>query len=50
MSLDEVPATLEHAARLMGAGRFYTLGRVVMLLVASGMVVTFLFIIYSKLE
>ncbi|HEX9867788.1 MAG TPA: carbohydrate ABC transporter permease [Candidatus Tectomicrobia bacterium] len=42
--IDEVPSTLEHAARLMGAGRFYTLGRVVLPLVASGMVVTFLFI------
>jgi multiple sugar transport system permease protein len=42
--IDEVPTTLEHAARLMGAGRLYTLGRVVLPLVASGMVVTFLFI------
>jgi multiple sugar transport system permease protein len=42
--IDEVPYTLEHAARLMGAGRLYTLGRIVMPLVASGMVVTFLFI------
>jgi multiple sugar transport system permease protein len=42
--IDEVPSTLEHAARLMGAGRLYTLGRVVLPLVASGMVVTFLFI------
>lgn len=42
--IDEVPYTLEHAARLMGAGRLYTLGRVVLPLVASGMVVTFLFI------
>lgn len=42
--LDEVPTTLEHAARLMGAGRLYTLRRVVLPLVASGMVVTFLFI------
>jgi multiple sugar transport system permease protein len=42
--IDEVPPTLEHAARLMGAGRLYTLGRVVLPLVASGMVVTFLFI------
>jgi multiple sugar transport system permease protein len=42
--IDEVPNTLEHAARLMGAGRLYTLGRVVLPLVASGMVVTFLFI------
>ncbi|WP_089717194.1 carbohydrate ABC transporter permease, partial [Candidatus Entotheonella palauensis] len=41
--IDEVPYTLEHAARLMGAGRLYTLGRVVLPLVASGMVVTFLF-------
>jgi multiple sugar transport system permease protein len=42
--IDEVPSTLEHAARLMGAGRLYTLRRVVLPLVASGMVVTFLFI------
>ena len=42
--IDEVPYTLEHAARLMGAGRMYTLRRVVLPLVASGMVVTFLFI------
>jgi multiple sugar transport system permease protein len=42
--IDEVPATLEHAAQLMGAGRLYTLRRVVLPLVASGMVVTFLFI------
>jgi multiple sugar transport system permease protein len=42
--IDEVPYTLEHAARLMGAGRLYTLRRIVMPLVASGMVVTFLFI------
>jgi multiple sugar transport system permease protein len=42
--IDEVPSTLEHAARLMGAGRLYTLWHVVLPLVASGMVVTFLFI------
>jgi len=42
--IDEVPYTLEHAARLMGAGRIYILRRVVLPLVASGMVVTFLFI------
>jgi multiple sugar transport system permease protein len=42
--IDEVPTTLEHAAQLMGAGRLYTLRRVVLPLVASGMVVTFLFI------
>jgi multiple sugar transport system permease protein len=42
--IDEVPYALEHAARLMGAGRLYTLRRVVLPLVASGMVVTFLFI------
>lgn len=42
--LDEVPTTLEQAARLMGASRLYTLRRVVLPLVASGMVVTFLFI------
>jgi multiple sugar transport system permease protein len=42
--IDEVPYTLEHAARLMGSGRLYTLRRIVLPLVASGMVVTFLFI------
>ena len=42
--LDEVPYTFEHAARMMGAGRLYTLRRVVLPLVASGMVVTFLFV------
>jgi multiple sugar transport system permease protein len=42
--IDEVPYTLEHAAQLMGAGRLYTLRRIVLPLVASGMVVTFLFI------
>ena len=42
--IDEVPYTLEHAARMMGAGRFMVLRRVVIPLVASGMVVTFLFV------
>jgi multiple sugar transport system permease protein len=42
--IDEVPYTLEHAARLMGAGRFEVLRRIVLPLVASGMVVTFLFV------
>jgi multiple sugar transport system permease protein len=42
--IDEVPYTLEHAARVMGAGRIYTLRKVVLPLVASGMVVTFLFV------
>ncbi len=42
--IDEVPYTLEHAARIMGASRLYTLRRVVIPLVAPGMVVTFLFI------
>jgi len=42
--IDEVPYTLEHAARIMGAGRMYTLRKVVLPLVASGMVVTFLFV------
>jgi multiple sugar transport system permease protein len=42
--IDEVPYTLEHAARLMGAGRMTVIWRVVLPLVASGMVVTFLFI------
>ena len=42
--IEEVPYSLEHAARIMGAGRMYTLRRVVLPLVASGMVVTFLFV------
>jgi len=42
--IEEVPYTLEHAARMMGAGRMYTLRRVVLPLVAPGLVVTFLFI------
>ena len=42
--IDEVPYTLEHAARLMGAGRIEVIRRVVLPLVASGMVVTFLFV------
>lgn len=42
--IDAVPRTLEQAARLMGAGRLYTLRRVVLPLVASGMAVTFVFI------
>jgi len=42
--IDEVPYTLEHAARVMGAGRIYTLRKIVLPLVASGMVVTFLFV------
>jgi multiple sugar transport system permease protein len=42
--IEEVPYTLEYAARMMGAGRIYTLRRVVLPLVAPGLVVTFLFI------
>ena len=42
--IDEVPYTLEHAARLMGAGRIQVIRRIVLPLVASGMVVTFLFV------
>ncbi len=42
--VEEVPYTLEHAARLMGAGRMTVIFRVVLPLVASGMVVTFLFV------
>jgi multiple sugar transport system permease protein len=42
--IEEVPKTIEHAAQIMGAGRIYTLRRVVIPLVAPGMVVTFLFI------
>jgi multiple sugar transport system permease protein len=42
--IDEVPYTVEHAARLMGAGRITVIRRIVLPLVASGMVVTFLFV------
>jgi multiple sugar transport system permease protein len=42
--IEEVPYTLEHAARMMGAGRVTVLRRIVIPLVASGMVVTFLFV------
>jgi multiple sugar transport system permease protein len=42
--IDEVPYTLEHAARVMGAGRMTVLWKIVLPLVASGMVVTFLFV------
>ena len=42
--VEEVPYTLEHAARLMGAGRITVIRRIVLPLVASGMVVTFLFV------
>jgi multiple sugar transport system permease protein len=42
--IEEVPYTLEHAARLMGAGRITVIRRIVLPLVASGMVVTFLFV------
>jgi multiple sugar transport system permease protein len=42
--INEVPYTLEHAARLMGAGRVTVMAQVVFPLVASGMVVTFLFV------
>ena len=46
--IDEVPFTLEHAARLLGSGCLYTLRRIVLPLVASGMGVTFLFIFILK--
>ena len=42
--IDEVPRELEHAARIMGAGRFTTIRKVVFPLVASGMMVTLLFV------
>lgn len=41
--IDEVPRELEHAARVLGASRFLLLRRIVLPLVASGIVVTFLF-------
>src|SRR5215472_10952270 len=42
--IDEVPYTLEHAARLMSESRITVIRRIVLPLVASGMVVTFLFV------
>ena len=42
--IDDVPIELERAARVMGASRFRVLGSVVLPLVASGLVVTFLFV------
>jgi multiple sugar transport system permease protein len=42
--IDEVPRELEHAARLMGAGRLATIVKIVFPLVASGMTVTLLFV------
>lgn len=42
--IDEVPRELEHAARVMGAGRFTIVRKVVFPLVASGMVVTLMFV------
>jgi multiple sugar transport system permease protein len=42
--IDDVPIELERAARLMGASRFRVLGVIVLPLVASGLVVTFLFV------
>ncbi|MFQ6111862.1 MAG: carbohydrate ABC transporter permease [Nitrospinota bacterium] len=41
--IEEVPKELEFAGRMMGAGRIFTLRKVVFPLVASGMVVTLLF-------
>jgi multiple sugar transport system permease protein len=42
--IDEVPQELERAARLMGASRLTTIRKVVFPLVASGMVVTLMFV------
>lgn len=42
--INEVPRELEHAARLMGASRLATIRKVVFPLVASGMMVTLLFV------
>jgi multiple sugar transport system permease protein len=42
--IDDVPIELERAARVMGASRFRVLSAVVLPLVASGLVVTFLFV------
>jgi len=42
--IDDVPLELERAARVMGASRFRVLGAIVLPLVASGLVVTFLFV------
>jgi multiple sugar transport system permease protein len=42
--IDEVPQELERAARLMGASRLTTIRRIVFPLIASGMMVTLLFV------
>lgn len=42
--IEEVPRELEYAARVMGASRFHVLGAIVLPLVASGLVVTLLFV------
>ena len=42
--IDEVPRELERAARVMGASRLTTIRRIVFPLVASGMMVTLLFV------
>ena len=42
--IDDVPIELERAARVMGASRFRVVGTIVLPLVASGLVVTFLFV------
>src|SRR3546814_15683037 len=42
--IEEVPYPLENAARLMGASRMYSIWKVVLPFVSSGMVFTLLFI------
>ncbi len=43
--IDEVPREMEHAAELLGASRWQTIWEVVLPLVRSGLVATFLFIL-----
>ncbi len=42
--IDEVPQEIERAARVMGASRFLIFRKIVLPLVASGLVVTFMFV------
>ncbi len=42
--IDEVPREIEHAAQLLGASRWRTIWEVILPLVRSGLVATFLFI------
>jgi multiple sugar transport system permease protein len=43
--IDEIPVEMEHAAELLGAGRLRTIWEVVLPLIRSGVVATFMFIL-----